>query len=180
MNEKNTKQLLQKYPKIFAQHTKPMTETCMCWLFECGDGWYNILDMLCSLLQWDIEKNGYPEIEAVQVKEKYGTLRFYTTGVYKEEKRSTFKARMKERIYNWLSYLMQKFCKERDRDNRNWGVQEGMIRFAEYLSAYVCERCGSNSNVTQTSGWIVSLCDKCMKEHERKNGVSAAETTSPA
>lgn len=161
--------LYEKFPKIFAQRNKPMTETCMCWGIDTDDGWYDLISMLCDLLQWDIERNKYPEIEAVQVKEKYGTLRFYTAGVYKEEMRSTFKARMKGRIYHFLRLMMLKFCKELYQRDQHYYTQEGMIRFAEYLSGYICEKCGSNTNVTQTQGWIVTLCDKCMKERSLKN-----------
>jgi hypothetical protein len=76
--------LFEKYPKIFRQKDLPMKETCMCWGIECGDGWYMLIDKLCSNLQWNIDHNNhsgrYPQIEAVQVKEKFGGLRFYVQG----------------------------------------------------------------------------------------------------
>ena len=81
MNKQRTTWLLNRYPKIFRQHTLPMTETCMCWGLDCGDGWYHLIDRLCGQLQWDIDRNHYPQIEATQVKEKFGTLRFYYEGV---------------------------------------------------------------------------------------------------
>jgi len=168
MKKQLQEKLFNKYPKIFRQKDLPMTQTAMCWGFECNDGWHDLIDILCSLLSWDIEHNKYPEIEASQVKEKLGTLRFYASGIYKEE-RSSFKIRIKEHIYNWLSYLMRKLCKERIREIEERGVQEGMIRFAEYLSGFICEKCGSNSNVTQTTGWITTLCDNCMKEYEKQS-----------
>lgn len=77
--------LVKRYPKIFVNRFKPMTETAMCWGFECGDGWFDILDLAChsiqSYLDWqnrDGEK--VSQVTADQVKEKFGTLRFYTTG----------------------------------------------------------------------------------------------------
>ena len=82
MNAKNTEYLLKKYPKIFAQYKLPMTKTSMCWGFECGDGWFALIDVLCDLIQQhcnELQKKGRDfQIEAVQVKEKYGGLRFYT------------------------------------------------------------------------------------------------------
>ena len=30
--------LCTKYPKMMVNRNKPMMETCMCWGFECGDG----------------------------------------------------------------------------------------------------------------------------------------------
>ena len=71
-------ELLKKYPKIFRQKDLPMTDTCMCWGIDCGPGWYPLIDHLCSLLQWDIDHNNEPQVEATQVKEKFGSLRFYT------------------------------------------------------------------------------------------------------
>ena len=62
-----------------------MTQTAMCWGFDCGDGWYNIIDAVCAMIQ-NHERNNklnnevMPPVIATQVKEKYGTLRFYYTG----------------------------------------------------------------------------------------------------
>jgi len=79
--------LFEKYPKIFRQKDLPMQQTAMCWGLDCGDGWYNIIDTLCHQIQWHIEhnlsKDEDPEVvnvEATQVKEKYGGLRFYYDG----------------------------------------------------------------------------------------------------
>ena len=50
--------------------------------FQCGDGWYNILWRLCVDLEpmaAEIEKETGERFEAVQVKEKLGTLRFYVS-----------------------------------------------------------------------------------------------------
>ena len=76
--------LCAKYPKLFAQRQLPMTETAMCWGFQCGDGWYTLIDELCSYLQWshDFNKHLQPLQPVVTtVKEKYGQLRFYVDGV---------------------------------------------------------------------------------------------------
>ena len=62
-----------------------MQHTAMCWGITCGDGWYNIVDALCGQIQNHLEHNikdndGTIVVEATQVKEKYGGLRFYYTG----------------------------------------------------------------------------------------------------
>lgn len=72
--------LFQKYPKIFRQRTLPMDQTCMCWGCECGDGWYDLLDRLCTKIQAYVDEHNIKQVEAVQVKEKFGTLRFYING----------------------------------------------------------------------------------------------------
>lgn len=73
------KSLFEKYPKIFRQVNLPMNQTCMCWGIECGTGWYNIIDNLCEQIQSYVDTNNCPQVEATQVKEKYGGLRVYVT-----------------------------------------------------------------------------------------------------
>jgi hypothetical protein len=69
------KQLTQAFPEIFQpRYMMNHRETPLEYFgFECGDGWYQLLYNLCSELM------SVPETPptAVQVKEKYGTLRFY-------------------------------------------------------------------------------------------------------
>ncbi len=122
--------LCKRYPKIFRDRNAAMTETCMCWGFECGDGWFNIIDRLCANIQhyidWQNKKNHekHPVVEqvvAVQIKEKFGTLRFYYDG--------------------------------------GDDTIGGMIRMAESMSAVTCEECGSPGH-QRSGGWIRTLCDK--------------------
>lgn len=83
MREELDKLLCEKYPKIFADRYKPMIETAMCWGFECGDGWFDLIDNLCKEIQWHLDKNSKkdtPQFVCDQVKEKFGTLRFYGHG----------------------------------------------------------------------------------------------------
>ncbi len=77
MNKELDEKLVRDFPKIFAQRNLPMTETCMYWGFECGNGWFWLIDNLCGCIQRYIDNNEKEQIEAVQVKEKFGTLRFY-------------------------------------------------------------------------------------------------------
>ena len=77
--------LCKTYPKMMVNRNKDMQETCMCWGFECGDGWFPILNQLMGNIQHHIDwKNRTEEVVAQvtldQVKEKFGTLRFYYTG----------------------------------------------------------------------------------------------------
>jgi hypothetical protein len=154
--------LCEKYPKIFRDRNAPMNQTCMCWGFDCGDGWFNIIDMLCANIQsridnvvkqrqWAIEWNSQvndpdydwsdkasfikreerpvPElldqVVAIQVKEKFGTLRFY---------------------YNGGDDFI-----------------DGLERMAESMSAVTCEECG-NPGTRTTGGWIRTLCETHKKE----------------
>ena len=130
MNKGLQDKLYKKYHKIFRQKDLPMTDTCMCWGIETSDGWYWLLDNLCSQLQWDIDNNKHPQIEATQVKEKFGTLRFYTNG--------------------------------------GDATQMGMINLAEFMSGTICEICGETKGVSQTTGWIVTLCPACMDKRKKE------------
>lgn len=76
MTPEHSKHLYETYPVLYRQHTLPMSQTCMCWGFECGDGWFELLDRLSKKITALDKKEGC-KTEAVQVKEKFGTLRFY-------------------------------------------------------------------------------------------------------
>jgi len=85
MNERLDQRLVEKYPKIFANRYADMKTTAMCWGFEHGDGWYDIIDSLCANIQNHIDwqekmGNEIAQVVATQVKEKFGTLRFYYDG----------------------------------------------------------------------------------------------------
>lgn len=75
--------LCERYPKIFSQRHADMKTTAMCWGFECGDGWFDLIDYLCQTIQWHIDENAKPgtsQFVCSQVKEKFGSLRFYGSG----------------------------------------------------------------------------------------------------
>jgi hypothetical protein len=103
MRQELDEALCAKYPKIFKDRHASMMETLMCWGFDVGDGWYQALDSLCANIQhhidwshknheWDLKWNAeHPDeqrpvrdpvsqVVAVQVKEKFGGLRFYYDG----------------------------------------------------------------------------------------------------
>lgn len=85
MNAQLDKLLCEKYPKLFVNRNKDMTESCMFWGIECGDGWFDLLDELCYTIQSYIDANDrpnnpIPQTVLEQVKSKFGTLRFYNQG----------------------------------------------------------------------------------------------------
>lgn len=76
MREELDKKLCEQFPEIFKDRHGNMKETCMCWGFSHGDGWYYIVEKLCKNLE-NIRKKYDIHVKAVQVKQKNGTLRFY-------------------------------------------------------------------------------------------------------
>lgn len=69
------KKICTRFPKFFAQRGLPKTESCMYWGFEIGPGWRPILWELCEKLDRILNEDSY--IEFTQIKEKYGSGRFY-------------------------------------------------------------------------------------------------------
>jgi len=70
--------LFEKYPILYQSKDKPPTESLMCFGFECLSGWYKIIDELSQKIEEHNKNAEHPTI-AIQVKEKYGSLRFYVT-----------------------------------------------------------------------------------------------------
>lgn len=79
MKEELEKKFVERF-KFFHPEKSPM-ESLICFGFECNDGWANLIWDLCEKLEEQLSKEGddkeYP-FEVVQVKEKFGGLRFYT------------------------------------------------------------------------------------------------------
>lgn len=161
MNRHYDRYLTRKYAPLYRDRHGDMRTTAMCWGFEVGDGWFDIINTLsrylcrdwleahrnyCLMsdrlgqLLYDDEPSKYnyvvtqervdqaravmeSEAEKVpvvsQVKEKFGTLRFYTHGATDE--------------------------------------QQAYINFAEGMSGKICEVCGDRG---QRMGgyWIKTRC----------------------
>jgi hypothetical protein len=70
------KQMKEQFPKMFATPYGG---------FACGEGWWPILEELCSNIQRHIdwknkESEVVPQVIVAQIKEKFGGLRFYYDG----------------------------------------------------------------------------------------------------
>lgn len=123
MDKKLEDKLMNTYPLIFKGRYKSIKESSIPFGLECGSGWYWLIDNLCNCIQGYIDNNNKPQVEAIQVKEKFGGLRFYI--------------------------------------NSSDDLIHGMIWLAENLSFRTCESCGAIKDVSQTSGWIKTLCKTC-------------------
>ena len=55
MRDELDKILVEKYPKIFRDRYTPAWQSAMCWGFEHGDGWFQIIDSLCGQIQSHID-----------------------------------------------------------------------------------------------------------------------------
>lgn len=85
MNEQNTKRIIEACPSLFESmdfHNESVVFP-ISFYFECHDGWADLLVELCENIQKHLNtmpKDMVRELVALQVKEKYGTLRFYISG----------------------------------------------------------------------------------------------------
>lgn len=79
MNAQNTQQLLADFPRLFRsakisdEHASPL-------VIECGDGWYGLIRQLATDIEQTATAAGRDEQawpQVLQVKEKFGRLRFY-------------------------------------------------------------------------------------------------------
>ena len=71
--------ICKEFPTFFHRE-KSVKESLMAFGFEHGDGWYSIIHSLCTDIKKILEKYSDSEFEVIQVKEKFGTLRFYVSG----------------------------------------------------------------------------------------------------
>ena len=133
-------------PRLYKQRNWSQMQTCMCWGFP-GNGWFLLLYdasiKIEKLINKGIElgiwhENNHPS--AGQVKEKFGTLRFYIDGA--------------------ASIL----------DSRDISNEIDDIGYdAEIKSCITCEDCGKDG-VSRSGSWIKTLCDPCeVASQERRN-----------
>ena len=181
--------LFSKYPKIFGDRTKPMTETCMCWGLDVGDGWYDLIDVLCEALTYtystsvkvdeedgkrlgiqpyEIEdKDSYffqvepPQVIATQVKEKYGTLRFYYREDYSEEVMSLIETGK----YPDLQRIIDRYS----------DYMNGIVHFAETASGRTCETTGQLGEMHVSCGWYKTLNKDYAKTIENREYTACSD-----
>ena len=87
MDKERRQKLFDDYPKLFAKRNKAPNDCGrypIVWGLEHGDGWLTLVEELCKLIQHHIDQQrqknpDFAQVEVVQVKEKFGSLRFYTT-----------------------------------------------------------------------------------------------------
>ena len=97
---------------------------------ECGDGWYDLLDDLLSKLDY-LSKNSGVQVITDQIKEKFGTLRFYYSTVVKNDLN--------------LDIIVSK-------------IVDDVVSVAERQSAHVCEKTGKDGVLCSRMGWLATLC----------------------
>jgi len=123
--------------------------------FECGDGWYDLLYDLSKGIQKLIDEGKEsPNFTVYQVKEKYGTLRFYTGGYSTTE----------------LEDLIDK-AEERSAETCEQCGKPGKLLIEKGWHSTVCETCCQEQLIRSQELWKSIKGIKTPNEDkEAKNG----------
>lgn len=166
MSPELEQKLFEKYPVLFRDRDKPVTESCMAFGCEFSNGWYKLLDELCEYItrlsnrtdllklnkKYHTEENkGFiylkrPTISFTQVKEKFGMMRIYWSG---------------NGVENWEEICAKVHQDDRERAvNKYYDEVQNAIDYVEFLSSKVCESCGQPGKLFN-KGWMKVRCENC-------------------
>ena len=182
MKQELDKLLCEKYPKMMVNRNKDMKETCMCWGFECGDGWFNILNQLMSQIQHRIDWKEKQRAGAIKYNEmaaqaKAGnfdlfeeTMKALPNDEYKEKRLAEIVAGdfrpVPESIPQvTLDQVKEKFGTLRFYYQGGDDYISGMVSLAESMTAVTCENCG-NPGSCRGGGWVHTYCTPCEEARE--------------
>lgn len=78
MTSLKTIDIIKEFPAIYGTPPYDPKESALCFGFECGKGWYPLLHKLSKDINDIVVRDNLTDFRVQQVKEKFGTLRFYT------------------------------------------------------------------------------------------------------
>lgn len=117
---------------------------------DCGDGWFEVLKNLSIEITAAYEENNTPvDLVVDQVKEKFGTLRFY---FHRKGQDPGIQA------FDCLGGPSIRFASGRSEFDRR--ISEIVWKW-EKLSGEVCERCGKTGRLRKNLPWVQTLCASC-------------------
>jgi len=178
--------LRKSYPKIFRDHTMFLG-------FECRDGWYNILDKACSLIQGHIDYTRAQRARALRYNralrravrgdvrplQMHFTFDKYATepsdyGIKKAAEALEDIEPQRQRVPKACHQVTATQIKEKFGTLRFYyfggdDYCRGVESMAELMSAVTCEVCSSPGKL-RNGGWIRTLCDEHAKEAGYQDG----------
>jgi hypothetical protein len=183
--------LCEKYPKMMVNRNKHMTETCMCWGFECGDGWFQILNQLMGNIQHHIDWKERQREVAIKFNRMSEQLKAGDSTLFDEEYKdligSDFKEKRRQELIDrypisipepipqvTLDQVKEKFGTLRFYYTGGDDYIRGMVTMAEAMSGVICESCGNPGKQT-SGGWIKTICQPCETEREEERAKQMAE-----
>jgi hypothetical protein len=191
MKQELDKLLCEKYPKMMVNRNKGMQETCMCWGFECGDGWFNILDQLMGSIQHHIDWKEKQRKWAIDYNEmatqaKAGnfelfeeTMKALPNDQFKEQRLAEiiagdFRDVPKSIPQVTLDQVKEKFGTLRFYYSGGDDYIDGMVSLAESLTGVTCESCG-NVGERRGGGWVHTYCTPCEEARESRRAKEMEE-----
>ena len=166
MNKKNTEKLFNDFPEFF-KHKDNLRASLMAFGFECGNGWFDLIYNLCI----DIKKYFLNEYEGIgynnekyyheipehfnvlQVKEKFGGLRFYISSAPQYVHDIIREAELK-------SFHI---CEECGKENPEY--KKGDKKYKSFHRDRL--------------PWVLTLCDDCLKKHCKERNIPFKQYVSP-
>lgn len=172
MRKELDEKLCADYPLIFANRHGDKYKTCMVWGFQCGDGWYNLINRLCRTIQHHIDSTNErrewclaynARIDAAKEGNFQLLHDFYTP--WESETPEHYEQRLQNMLTqdnSWTNppevakQVVAEQVKEkfgglrfyvRNADNFVWGA----ITLAESLSVSICDVCGGPGKVGNQS-----------------------------
>lgn len=169
------KGFMERFPILFADRNKPMTETCMCWGIECPIGWYHILDQLCTALEFhnlEFIRNYNLAIVADQVKEKFGGLRFYYSICNVDDVGTKICDVEKDSHGRLMCTVSNKKPEREERIASDYleMLADSLIGEAETMVRNTCAGCGKpldKEDMTGIRGWE-RMCVQCRDKRDKK------------
>lgn len=168
MNDKLTAKLNENYPKMFLFHN---FRSANYFVFECGDGWYNIINTMLSGINNYVQNNNdrywkFDDAQTLIDNKRTDLVPKYLlsqieainngNGEYPIEMDFPVIKQVKEKFGTLRVYL-------EGYDN----VIAEISNFAESMSVTTCEECGNIGEIRKFK-WIKTLCDPCAELREQK------------
>lgn len=176
MRKELDEKLCRDYPEIFKNRNGNIKETAMIWGFSCGDGWYPIIDFLCSAIMNRCRRaKDRVELLKEALSEDQSNWDEWKKKAYNVEKLAEAEKEFMLAQANIpvATQVKEKFGGLRFYVSGGDETTHNMISMVEALSYRVCEECGTTKDAQLYSiGWNKTLC---IEHAEQNYGKDAKE-----
>ena len=111
-------------------------------------GWYDLVDKLCSDIEAVLGTQNLKRFQCLQIKEKFGTLRFYWR----------YKAAGRPRVDALVADRFVSFEAPPNKTAKLGQTLQLLVEAACDASEVICETCGQPGRLLCTKGWLITRC----------------------